>query len=132
LKWFKSHLTVSEDALWVTADLARALKLWRTPRLNNWPLLFLIYINDLLNCLNAGFPRMYEDDTNVTFSAPTIPDLESQVNNKVKGIDLWLKANKLSVDVPKTEFMIVTSRQKVQFLNDYTINIDVDVSKNNS
>ena len=75
---------------------------------------------------------MYEDDTNVTFSAPTIPDLESQVNNKVKGIDLWLKANKLSVDVPKTEFMIVTSRQKVQFLNDYTINIDVDVSKNNS
>ena len=72
---------------------------------------------------------MYEDDTNVTFSTPTIPDLESQVNNKVKDIDLWLKANKLSVDIPKTEFMIVTSRQKLQFLNDYTININVDGPK---
>ena len=72
---------------------------------------------------------MYEDNTNVTFSTPTIPDLESQVNNKVKDIDLWLKANKLSVDIPKTDFMIVTSRQKLQFLNDYTININVDGPK---
>ena len=28
------------------------------------PLLFLIYINDLQNCLNVGSPRMYADDTN--------------------------------------------------------------------
>ena len=39
--------------------------------------LFLIYINDLPNCLNVGSPRMYADDTNVTFSAAAIPDLES-------------------------------------------------------
>ena len=44
------------------------------------PLLFLIYINDLPNCLNVGSPRMYADDTNVTFSAASIPDLESQIN----------------------------------------------------
>ena len=45
-------------------------------------LLFLIYIlNDLPNCLNVGSPKMYADDTNVTFSAAAIPDLESQFNN---------------------------------------------------
>ena len=44
------------------------------------PLLFLIYLNDLPNCLNVGCPRMYADDTNATFSAATIPDLESQIN----------------------------------------------------
>ena len=60
------------------------------------PLLFLIYINDLPNCLNVGSPRMYADDTNVTFSAATIPDLESQINSDLKYIDCWLKANKLS------------------------------------
>ena len=50
------------------------------------PLLFLIYINDLPNCLNVGFPRMYAEDTNVTFSAATIPDLESQCRqNRVYG-----------------------------------------------
>ena len=83
-------------------------------------------MTDLPNCLNAGFPRMYADDTNVTFSAPTIPDLESQINSELKHIDLWLKANKLSLNVAKTEFMIIGSRQKLQSLNSYTININVD------
>ena len=89
-------------------------------------LLFLIYINDLPNCLNVGSPRMYADDTNVTFSAATIPDLESQINSDLKYIDRWLKANKLSLNVAKTEFMVISSRQKLQSLNDYTRNIHVD------
>ena len=54
------------------------------------------HINDLPNCLNVGSPRMYADDTNVTFSAATIPDRESQINSDLKYIDRWLKANKLS------------------------------------
>ena len=89
-------------------------------------LLFLIYINDLPNCLNVGSPRMYADDTNVTFSAATIPDLESQINSDLKYIDRWLKANKLSLNVAKTEFMVISSRQKLQSLNDYTMNIHID------
>ena len=67
------------------------------------PLLFLIYINDLPNCLNVGSPRMYADDTNATFSVATIPELESQINSDLKYIDRWLKANKLSLNVAKTE-----------------------------
>ena len=38
---------------------------------------------------------MYADDTNVTFSAANIPDLDSQINSDLKYIDRWLKANKL-------------------------------------
>ena len=37
---------------------------------------------------------MYADATNVTFSAATIPDLESLINSDLKYIDRWLKANK--------------------------------------
>ena len=62
-------------------------------------LLFLIYINDLPNCLNVGSPRMYADDTNVTFSEAAIPVLESQINSDFKYIDRWLKANKLSLNI---------------------------------
>ena len=90
------------------------------------PLLFLIYINDLPNCLNVGTPRMYADDTYVTFSAATIPDLESLINSDLKYIDRWLKANKLSLNVAKTEFMVISSRQKLQSLNDFTMNIHID------
>ena len=77
------------------------------------PLLFLIYINDLPNCLDVGSPRMYADDANVTFSAGTIPDRESQINSDLKYI-------------AKTEFLVIISRQKLQSLNDFTINIHID------
>jgi len=33
---------------------------------------------------------------------------------------------KLSLNVAKTEFMIISSRQKLPSINDYTININVD------
>ena len=55
------------------------------------PLLFLIYINDLPNCLNVGSLRMYADDTNVTFSAAIVADLETQINSELEHIDLWLR-----------------------------------------
>ena len=76
--------------------------------------------------VNVGSPRMYADDPDVTFSAATIPDLESQINSDLKYIDRWLKANKLSLNVAKTEFMVISSRQKLQSLNDYTMNIHID------
>ena len=48
-------------------------------------------------------------------------DLETQINTELKSINLWLRANKLRLNVAKTEFMIIRSRQKLQSLN---INVD--------
>ena len=53
-------------------------------------------------------------------------DLEAQINGDLKYIDRWLKANKLSLNVAKTEFMVISSRQKLQSLNDYTMNIHIN------
>ena len=44
----------------------------------------------------------------------------------MKHIDLWLKANSLSLNVAKTESMIISSGQKLQSSNDYTIKIYKD------
>ena len=81
--------------------------------------------------MNVGSPRMYAHDTNVTFSAATIPDLESEINSDLKYIDRGLTANKLSLNVAKTDFMVISSRQKIRPLNDYTMNIHINgVPKN--
>ena len=115
LKWFKSYLTNHMQRCNVNNYLSRESPLnCGVPQGSIiGPLLFLIYINDLSNCLNVGTPRLYADDTNVTFSAATIPDLESQINSDLKCIDRWLKVNKLSLNVAKTEFMVISSRQKL-------------------
>ena len=60
--------------------------------------------------MNVGSPRMYADDTNVTLSAATIPDLESQINSDLKYIDRWLKANKLILNIAKKEFMVISTQ----------------------
>ena len=49
-----------------------------------------------------------------------------QINSDLKYIHRWLKANKLSLNVAKTEFMVISSRRKLQSLNDYTMNIHID------
>ena len=66
---------------------------------------------------------MYAGDTNITISSATIPDLEPQINSDLKYIDRWLKA---SLNVAKTAFLVISSRQNLQSLNDYTINIHID------
>ena len=44
------------------------------------PLLFLVYINDLPNCLNDGSTRMYADDTSITFHSRDLAELEDVMN----------------------------------------------------
>ena len=53
---------------------------------------------------------------NVTCSVPSVHDLELQLNTELEHINLWLKANKLSLNVAKTKFVIISSRQKLQTL----------------
>ena len=43
------------------------------------PCFFLMYINDLPNCLRDAAPRMFADDTNITLSAKTVADLKLAV-----------------------------------------------------
>ena len=127
LKWFKSYLRNRLQRCNVNNHLSSATPLNCGVLQGSiiGPLLFLIYINDLPNCLNLGSPRMYADDTNVTFAAYDMLGLEAQINTGLKNINLWLRANKLSLNVAKTEFMVISSRQKLQSLNDKTININV-------
>ena len=60
---------------------------------------------------------MYADDTSISFAASSTSDLvfEVMMNNALANVNTWLRANKLSLNVAKTEsFMIIGSRQKLQ------------------
>ena len=50
------------------------------------PLLFLIYINDLPNCLQHSTARMFADDTNITVSGKSIKEAEVAVNADLNNI----------------------------------------------
>ena len=43
----------------------------------------------------------------------TLADLEPMINPELVNLNCWLKANRLSLNVAKTEFMIIGSRQRL-------------------
>ena len=73
------------------------------------PLLFLLYINDLPNCLSRSVPRMYADDNHLTYSNGNIHSVQSSLNEDLLNINRWLTANKSSINMTKAEFMLIGS-----------------------
>ena len=82
------------------------------------PLLFLLYINDLPQCLNFSHPRMYADDTSITYADKDLNEIDDYLNNDLKSVNTWLSSSKLTLNLTKTEFLIITSRQRRVYLSD--------------
>ena len=83
------------------------------------PLLFLIYINDLSSIIDFATARMYADDTNLTFTACNISELQEQMSVDIQCLKNRLIANKLTLNVIKTEFMLVGSRQRIATMTEH-------------
>ena len=93
---------------------------------NLGPLLFLVYINDLPNCLTSASPRILADDTNITFAASTMTDLGNAVKLELRNLQRWLITNRLSLNIAKTEFMVIGSNQRIHALSNNQIDIEID------
>ena len=62
-------------------------------------------------------PRMYADDTHLTYADNDICSIEASLNQDLSNINRWLTANKLTLNMTKTEFMLIGSRQKLNSLS---------------
>ena len=90
------------------------------------PLFFLLYINDLPQCLYKAKPRLFADDTNLIAFGDSITDLEAAVNSDLENLRKWLIANKLSLNVAKTEFMIIGSKQLIKSISNLQLNVKIE------
>ena len=66
----------------------------------------------------------------MTLSAKTLMALKQALTPELSNLSCWLKANKLSLNVAKTELMIIGSRQRLSVQNeDDKIRIDDQIVK---
>ena len=69
------------------------------------PLLFLIYINDLLRCTNLGTFVLFADDTNIFVSGKNRKDVTEKANIILGAVFSYMKANKLHINQKKSCYM---------------------------
>ena len=71
------------------------------------PLLFLIYINDLPECLRSTTPCIYADDTQIFSSSYDANELVVKLNSDLARIRNWLIENKLQMHPYKSKFIFI-------------------------
>ena len=79
------------------------------------PLLLLLYINYLPNCLamqiaSLGCTLMTPI---LTYASNNIHNIQTSLNEDLENVHNWLRANKLTLNMTKTEFMLIGSRQRL-------------------
>ena len=79
------------------------------------PLLFIIYVNDISVSSNIFKFTMYADDTTLSTTIDSTNENNCStelINNELVKIHDWLLVNKLSLNVPKTNFIVFCMPQK--------------------
>ena len=87
-------------------------------------LLFLLYINNLDQAKKLRKVYHFADDTNLLCLGNSIKKLNKLVNADLKHLVNWLNANKISLNVKKTEMVLFKSKQK-KFEDDLKMKLSV-------
>ena len=69
---------------------------------------------------------MFADDTNITVAADSLTELENKINIDLENLNRWLVANRLSLSVTKTEFMVIGSHQRIRVSGNEEIIVEIN------
>ena len=68
---------------------------------------------------------MYADDTSISIAAGSLPELESALNTELANPHEWLNVNKLSLNIAKTELMLICSRQRLATTIGHSLTVQI-------
>ena len=88
------------------------------------PLLFLIYINDVNSVLESMKSISFADDSNLLYKNKDINELYIEATYDLNNAIDWFRANKLSININKTSYMIFKPHCKKDNANANSIKIE--------
>ena len=121
LLWFKNYLTERKQFVQYQkyeSDL-QEIKYGVPQGSVLGPLLFLIYINDLVSCLNVCKAIIFADDTTIYVTGKNKKDLIFELTNDLICLKEWFDTSKLSLNISKTNYMVFhPKRVRIETVND--------------
>ncbi len=77
------------------------------------PLLFILYTNDLPDCIHHSNTILFADDTTIYTSSNNIESLYVTMNANLNNLSDWFRANKLSLNTSKTNYILFSKSNNV-------------------
>ena len=116
-KWFSSYLAKRQQHASINGSVSQTRYVEHGVPQGSvlGPLLFLVYINHLNNCIRFSTTRHFADDTNllhtIDLSKNRNRNPTRNLNRDLKSLNHWLLANKISLNATKTEIIYFRNRR---------------------
>ena len=116
LSWFESYLSNRTQSVKYCNNVSSALPVTLGVPQGSilGPLLFILYVNDMPNVFDSVWPIIFADDTTLFVSSKTIDDALQTFNDELSALVHWFNANKLSLNLSKTHYMVFTTSPQVR------------------
>ena len=77
------------------------------------PLLFILYVNDIVNCSKLMNFILFSDDTNLFISHKSSAELMNIINLELTKLSEWFSSNKLTLNVKQTSYILLAEKADV-------------------
>ena len=114
LKWFESYISNRKQYVSVNGHTSDKLQVTNGVPQGSvlGPLLFLIFSNDLPNVSKILQFYLFADDTNIYYESSDLLNIQKILNRELHKVRKWLEANRLALNIEKTNFVLFHSSQR--------------------
>ena len=114
LDWINSYLNDRKQFVAVGSTLSELLNIsCGVPQASVLgPFFFLLYMNDISNSTRILDTCLFADDSNFFYANKSLFTLETIVKKQIAYVHQWLCANKLSLNIEKSNYIIFHPAQK--------------------
>jgi len=128
LSWFKSYLSNRSQVVNINSTLSdcKPINVGIPQGSILGPLLFIIYVNSLSDIVSSKLV-MYADDTTLLCSSNDPESLQTELNDNLGKIANWFSANKLTLNIKKTKFMVFGNNHNLHKFENISLKYNDDV-----
>ena len=114
LNWFRSYLSARRQLVAFRDETSTVQKVDYGVAQGSivGPLLYVIYINDIVACSDKLQFTMYADDSSCSLSSPNLHDTIGCLNDELVKVSRWLTSNCLTLNVSKCHYIIFRRKNK--------------------